>query len=651
MSFISTFNSTDIQEYPRPSTTVSDYYVYPLTSTGQNPLSSTFMANHPEVEFIPYVGLRISPATARLTDMSWMFAGNPTFNDSSLSKWDISAVTNFDSMFDGAGAFDQDISKWVPSLSASHENFDNNTSVLWTAEEKPRGYGSNIVLYPLRNSLNDPTSELWRSKQGNAYRFVPNVGIYCKTILNMDYMFAKVYVNNVYKGYTSPLNDSDFSTWNLTSVTSMVGTFAAVSLDAAENFNGSIQPHRSHTINVSVPASTTNVTTMRALFANNKGNVGFSAAQANTFARVTDMSYMFAYCSAFNKNISDWNIANVTNISNMFAGANVFDQPIGNWNTANVTNMSGMFASAAVFNQPIGNWNTANVTNMSGMFENTTDFNQPISNWNTANVTNMSYMFATASAFNQPISNWNTANVTNMSSMFRDASGTVYPKMVFNQPLSFDTGRVTNMSEMFSGATAFNKPLSFDTSRVTNMSYMFKGATAFNQPIGNWNTANVTNMSYMFSEATAFNQSIGNWNTANVTDMSYMFAGNRTFNQPIGNWNTGNVTNMSYMFSEASAFNQSMLFWNTANVTDMSRMFHSATSYNHTIADWDTGKVTNINGMFQGSSSYYQNLSSVKFTAVTSPPSGFSTYANALWIAKRSSMFPKYGSGNTAIST
>merc|ERR1711935_879741 len=67
----------------------------------------------------------------------------------------------------------------------------------------------------------------------------------------------------------------------------------------------------------------------------------------------------------------------------------------------------------------------------------------------------------------------------------------------FNQPLSFDTSKVTDMSIMFEEASAFNQPLSFDTSKVTTMFRMFRDATAFNQALS-LDTSKVTNMRYMF---------------------------------------------------------------------------------------------------------------------------------------------------------
>jgi len=53
----------------------------------------------------------------------------------------------------------------------------------------------------------------------------------------------------------------------------------------------------------------------------------------------------------------------------------------------------------------------------------------------------------------------------------------------FNQPLRFDTSKVTNMVGMFRRCSSFNQPLHFDTSNVINMKWMFFICSSFNQPI------------------------------------------------------------------------------------------------------------------------------------------------------------------------
>ena len=42
---------------------------------------------------------------------------------------------------------------------------------------------------------------------------------------------------------------------------------------------------------------------------------------------------------------------------------------------SNVTNMNGMFEGATAFNQNISSWDVSKVTNMESMFEGATDFN------------------------------------------------------------------------------------------------------------------------------------------------------------------------------------------------------------------------------------------------------------------------------------
>lgn len=137
---------------------------------------------------------------------------------------------------------------------------------------------------------------------------------------------------------------------------------------------------------------------------------------------------------------------------------------------------------------------------MGEMFIYAPSFNQPL-NFNTSKVTNMYGMLRHAKAFNHPV-NFDTRNVESMSMMFSVAEA-------FNQPVNFDTSKVTSMYGMFDNAIAFNQPVNFDTSKVTNMGGMFIGATSFNQPI-NFNTSNATNFGNMFKNATSFNQDISN---------------------------------------------------------------------------------------------------------------------------------------------
>ena len=159
---------------------------------------------------------------------------------------------------------------------------------------------------------------------------------------------------------------------------------------------------------------------------------------------MTDMSRLFHKRTAFNQDISNWDVSNVNNMNSMFQDAESFNQPVGDWDVSNVTRMEFMFSGAYSFNQPIGTWDVSKVNNMTAMFScgikknmynnlnlvytTNYNFNQPIGGWDISNVKIMDLMFADASSFNQDLSSWNVSNVTTMDGMFYGASS-------FNQSL------------------------------------------------------------------------------------------------------------------------------------------------------------------------------------------------------------------------
>ena len=341
-------------------------------------------------------------------------------------------------------------------------------------------------------------------------------------------------------------------------------------------------------------------------------NVTSNAVDSPNLSQVTDMSRMFANASAFNQDLSNWDVSAVTDMSFMFLGASVFNQDLSSWDVSAVTDMSFMFASAPAFNQDLSRWNVSAVANMSLMFQSASAFNQDLSRWNVSAVTNMGYMFSNASAFNHDLSSWDVSAVTDMGGMFGSASA-------FNQDLgNWNVSAVTDMRYMFSSASVFDQGLSnWDVSAVTNMSNMFKSASAFNQDLSSWDVSAVTNMSYMFSSASVFDQYLSNWDVSAVTNMSNMFSFASAFNQDLSSWDVSAVTYMSSMFSSALAFNQDLSSWDVSAVTTMSSMFSSALALNQDLSSWDVSAVTTMSSMFQSASVFNQDLSSWDVSAVT----------------------------------
>lgn len=187
---------------------------------------------------------------------------------------------------------------------------------------------------------------------------------------------------------------------------------------------------------------------------------------------------------------------------------------------------------------------------------------------------------------------------------------------------------IGSMASMFSYS---NQSLIFSATDTPNLSQcttiqgIFQSHTLFNQPLASWNVSAVTNMQSAFNGAAQFNQPLNGWNTSSVTTMRSMFSGATNFNSRIDGFNLVNVLSTQNMFTNATNFNQIISSWNVSSVTTMTSMFSNAAAFNQDLSSWITG--------------------------LTSQPTGFSTGANATWIANRATLFPFLSDGVTRINT
>ena len=122
-------------------------------------------------------------------------------------------------------------------------------------------------------------------------------------------------------------------------------------------------------------------------------NMVYNAGDAPDLSGVTDMSNMFDSATAFDGDLSSWNVSSVTDMSFMLSGATAFNQPLNTWNVSSVIDMNSMFDSATAFDGDLSSWDVSSVTEMDGMFAVATSFNQTLNAWDVSSVTDMNNMF------------------------------------------------------------------------------------------------------------------------------------------------------------------------------------------------------------------------------------------------------------------
>jgi surface protein len=287
-----------------------------------------------------------APMLIMVTDMQNMFHNCETLNPTgtaaiALNNWNTDAVTNMDSVFCGATAFNQDISNW---------NTGNVTDMAGMFR-RAAAFNQDIGNWNTANVTN--MSEMFAKAAG----FNRDIGDWnTANVTDMSYMFVEATSFN-----------QDIGHWNTANVTNMSEMFAE-----AIAFNRDIGGW-----------STANVTDMYVMF--------FGAATFNqdigawNTAKVKDMYSMFGEATVFNKDIGNWNTGNVTRMAQMFLKATSFNQDIGHWNTSNVTDMYAMFSGAKAFNKNLGHWNISKVTTMLLMLDESglsiTNYDQTLIGW------------------------------------------------------------------------------------------------------------------------------------------------------------------------------------------------------------------------------------------------------------------------------
>ena len=221
--------------------------------------------------------------TSEIKDMSHLF--DSYFNKMSdinfnfdISKWDVSNVTNMESMFFNCKKFDCDLSKWnVSKVKNMHSMFINCIS--FTGKGLENWNVSNV----------EDMCNIFR----NCYNFTG------KCIENWDTRSVK----NIIAAFFENENfNADLSKWNISKIKSTYNLFIG-----CKNFNGEWISKW----------DVSNIEEMDYMF---KGCTNFDADLSSwDVSNVTTMSEMFYYCKKFTgKGLEKWNISKVKDTADIF---------------------------------------------------------------------------------------------------------------------------------------------------------------------------------------------------------------------------------------------------------------------------------------------------------------------------------------------
>ena len=181
-----------------------------------------------------------------------------------------------------------------------------------------------------------------------------------------------------------------------------------------------------------------------------------------------------------------------------------------------------MFASASAFNGDISKWDVSNVADMDFMFWHATSFKHQLCEaaWVHSKATKAGMFKGSSGSISR--------TVCRAQKRPRPMAFSSKEELKSAIDACLDLSPQGDCSNGLHGAIG-----DWDVSSVTDMSDVFADANQFNSDISDWVVSSVTAMSNMFTSATSFNSDISKWDVSSVTSMSYMFASAVSFNGDI----------------------------------------------------------------------------------------------------------------------
>lgn len=325
---------------------------------------------------------------SNVEDMSSMFALAYTFNQS-LSTWDVSKVTNMYFMFSNANKFNQPLDAWNVSNVTDMNYMLSNTNISGENYDMTLEAWSNILtlqngitlgadgLYYCqgeiaRQKLIDDFGWTFVGDSKQCYDNVPFITTW-KTDNPGTTNDNQIRIPTSGTGYNYKVDWGDGNTdvgikGDITHTYMSPGIYTvSITGDFPRIFfNWSYDKYKILTVEQWGGIQWTSMASAFMACA----NLTIPATDAPDLSLVTDMSYMFAWCTTINSSIDHWDVSNVQNMSGMFNGSSSFNQPLDNWDVSSVVTMNSMFEDASSFDQSLETWSIDKVTNMSFMLSN-----------------------------------------------------------------------------------------------------------------------------------------------------------------------------------------------------------------------------------------------------------------------------------------
>ncbi|MCB9168868.1 MAG: BspA family leucine-rich repeat surface protein [Flavobacteriales bacterium] len=384
-----------------------------------------------------------TPDLSGVTDVSGMFYGCDLMglNANANWNWDLSGVTNMNSMFRNATAFDRDLGSWDVSnvtdmgsmfqgAGLSTANYDAlligwsalplQPNVVFNAGSSTYCLGvtarASMIAAPNNWTITDagfsscaPADEFvttWQTTTANETITIPTTG--------PGYQYYVDWGD----GTVTNHSDADAST----DATHIYATAGLHTVRIGGGFpriyfnNGG---DKDKILDV-VQWGSIQWTSMFGAF-RGCNNLQMSATDAPDLSQCTSLQSMFRGCISLNSPVSSWDVSHVTDMSYLFRGCTLFDQPVNTWVVAQVTNMEHLFAVCPAFDQDLSTWNTGAVLKMNSMFDSDVSFNQDIRGWDVGQVYTMNGMLQGATAFDQDLGAWDISSLTAATGMLANS--------------------------------------------------------------------------------------------------------------------------------------------------------------------------------------------------------------------------------------